>query len=280
MTWVGGKMREACFGSHHATLRSGPVLVSETTHPPSLRTPAHAHPFLCLHFVLRGLYEECREGHTHRLGPGWFLFKPGGEVHWNDFREAGSVTLRLELDAAANPALTAALPARTTALRAPHLAVLASRAHGELAAADDLSEVIAGSLALELFAGVARLPERRSPEPAPSLARRCAALLEERFQQPYRLGLAARELGVDRTVLARAFRAEYGCSVGQYVRRRRLQRAADRLRDGSRPALAEVAVEAGFADQSHMTRAFKAEFGVPPGKWRDRVHRGRAPASP
>ncbi|HSR41735.1 MAG TPA: AraC family transcriptional regulator [Longimicrobiales bacterium] len=263
-------MREACFGSHRSALRAGPVLVSETTHRPSLRTPVHAHPFLCLHFVLRGLYEESGKGETHRLEPGWFLFKPEGERHWNDFREVGAVTLRLELDRGSSPILEEALPARMTALRAPHLSLLAARAHAELAGRDELSPVIAESLALELFAGIARLPRSRGSDHTSSLARRCADLLDARFREPCRLGLAAEELGVERTTLAHVFRREYGCSVGEYLRRCRLAHVARRLQGDDGPGLAELAADAGFADQSHMTRTFKAEFGVPPGRWRAR----------
>ena len=264
-------MREHCFGSHVATIRCDRVLLSETAHPPSLRTPAHSHPFGCLHFVLGGLYSESTSGRSHRLGPGWFLFKPAGVTHWNDFRDEGARTVRLELEAAPDGVLADALPGGVTAFRAPHLAILAGRAHDELRRDDPLSAVVAESLALELLAGVARLAERKAASTSSSaLARRCAALLDARFREPYRLGLAAEELGVDRTFLARAFRHEYGCSVGEYLRQRRVQFVARRLRGGGRRSLAELAVEAGFADQSHMTRLFKQELGVTPGVWRRR----------
>lgn len=269
-------MSERCFGSHAATLRGDHVRLSETRHRRSLRTPAHSHPFLCLHFVLRGVYEESRNGHTHRVEPGWFLFKPGGQIHWNDFRASGAVTFRLELDADSDPDLVDALPGRMTTFRAPHLANLASRAHGELARTDRLSRLVAESLALELFAGFARRADKGVAGTASSaLARRCAELLDARFREPYRLGLAAEELEVDRTALARAFRKEYGCSVGEYIRSRRVQLVAERLRNGSPHSLAELAADAGFADQSHMTRVFKAEFGAPPHAWRTR-HGGPA----
>ncbi|MEO1086944.1 MAG: AraC family transcriptional regulator, partial [Acidobacteriota bacterium] len=39
---------------------------------------------------------------------------------------------------------------------------------------------------------------------------------------------------------------------------------------GSRRPIADIAVEAGFSDQSHLTRAFKAAFGITPGAWRRR----------
>jgi AraC-like DNA-binding protein len=71
--------------------------------------------------------------------------------------------------------------------------------------------------------------------------------------------------GLDRYQFARQFRAVYGTSPYRYSMMRRLDRARDRLRD-ARP-LAETALEAGFADQAHFTRAFKASFGMTPGRY-------------
>ena len=56
-------------------------------------------------------------------------------------------------------------------------------------------------------------------------------------------------------------------SVGEYRRRRRLDYARRKLAD-PRLSLAEVAIDAGFADQSHLTRAFRRVTGVTPGQYR------------
>jgi AraC family transcriptional regulator len=67
--------------------------------------------------------------------------------------------------------------------------------------------------------------------------------------------------------LARAFRQHFRVPLGSYVRRLRLDWAASRLAD-SAESLANVAVAAGFADQSHLTRAFKRHTGHTPGAYR------------
>jgi AraC family transcriptional regulator len=46
----------------------------------------------------------------------------------------------------------------------------------------------------------------------------------------------------------------------------RLEWAAARLSEER--SLAQIALEAGFADQSHFTRAFRRHFGVTPGRYR------------
>jgi AraC-like DNA-binding protein len=71
--------------------------------------------------------------------------------------------------------------------------------------------------------------------------------------------------GLDRWTLARQFRAAYGTSPGRFRTMRQLDRVRRLLRDGS--SLAGAAVEAGFADQSHMSRHFKSAYGLTPAKW-------------
>ena len=71
--------------------------------------------------------------------------------------------------------------------------------------------------------------------------------------------------GLDRYEFARQFHAIYGTSPYRYSVMRRLDVARGWLRD-ARP-LAETAAEAGFADQAHFTRVFRAAFGMTPGRY-------------
>jgi AraC-like DNA-binding protein len=71
--------------------------------------------------------------------------------------------------------------------------------------------------------------------------------------------------GLDRYQFARQFHAVYGTSPYRYSLMRRLDVARGWLRD-ARP-LAETALEAGFADQAHFTRTFKAAVGMTPGRY-------------
>jgi AraC-like DNA-binding protein len=71
--------------------------------------------------------------------------------------------------------------------------------------------------------------------------------------------------GLDRWVLARQFRAAFGTCPSQFRTMRQLDDVRRRIRSG-RP-LAEAALDAGFADQSHMSRMFKRAYGLTPAKW-------------
>ena len=73
--------------------------------------------------------------------------------------------------------------------------------------------------------------------------------------------------GLSRSYLIRAFRQHFGLTPHGYLLDQRVQLARARLRQGR--AIAEVAQEAGFADQAHLQRAFKQHLAATPGHYRN-----------
>jgi AraC family transcriptional regulator len=135
--------------------------------------------------------------------------------------------------------------------------------------ADAAAALAIEALTIELFDSVLRLE---------TLVRRghprwLAVAVDEIESDPaaeLRLAALAHTACVSTGHLARAFRSAFGMSVGEYVRERRLQRAAALMRDAKRP-LADIATGVGFYDQAHFSRAFKARFGASPAAYRRSV---------
>lgn len=71
--------------------------------------------------------------------------------------------------------------------------------------------------------------------------------------------------GLDRWTLARQFRVLFGTSPSRFRTLRQLDQARRLLRGGA--SLAAASAEAGFADQSHMSRRFRSAYGLTPGAW-------------
>jgi len=91
------------------------------------------------------------------------------------------------------------------------------------------------------------------------------------FQRDITVADLAIVAGMSRTHLTRAFSAAYHTPPHVYLNSVRVAHACTLIRGGM--PLAAVALECGFADQSHLTRRFKGCVGVTPSGWRDRLRR-------
>lgn len=117
----------------------------------------------------------------------------------------------------------------------------------------------ARAAALEAF-----LFERLRPqEPDPVVAAAIEALTAAQGALPIRA--LARRLAISQDPLEKRFRRAVGTSPKQFASLLRLRRAIDGYRPGS--SLTRLALDAGYYDQSHFTRALRAATGQPPGKF-------------
>lgn len=147
--------------------------------------------------------------------------------------------------------------------------VLAFRFTGAVGRA--YTEARAQQLLCEVLAGMSDVYRRR-PLPARTrqLVQRARAIIANNPEQPHTLQSLSRSLGLNRTLLAEGFHAEFGETVFAFLQRERLRRAWTLLEDGSE-RVASVAARVGYRDAASFTRAFKAHYGVTP------RHVGRAP---
>lgn len=112
-------------------------------------------------------------------------------------------------------------------------------------------------------------PERRGTL-TPQQERRIVEFIEAELATPLDLGLMAEALGMTACLFARAFRQSFDMPPYAFVKSRRLERAQRLLAKTDLPIKA-IAADCGFSDQAHLTRMFSAEFGMPPGVFRQRA---------
>jgi AraC family transcriptional regulator len=87
------------------------------------------------------------------------------------------------------------------------------------------------------------------------------------LDRPLTLRTIAREACLSSFHFHRSFRAVFHETPHGYVTRRRLDRAAGLLQHGDR-AVIDVALEVGFENAAHFSRAFKGRFGCSPKRFR------------
>jgi AraC family transcriptional regulator len=98
-------------------------------------------------------------------------------------------------------------------------------------------------------------------------------LIRERFSEGLTLDDISAAAGVHPVHISRAFRRHHRCTVGDYVRRLRVEYASRHMLT-SKETLLEIATAAGFSDQSHFSRVFKRQMGMTPTQYQ-KTHRGR-----
>jgi AraC-like DNA-binding protein len=199
--------------------------------------------------------------------------EPGGERHTNRIGSRGAHVLSVQVDATRRDlfAPCAGFLEGVHHFEDAGIGALARRLAAELGRDEALSGLFVEALALEMLATAARLDAGTGrARAAPAWLARARDLLHDRFAAPPRPSEVAREAGVHPMHLARAFRAHYGASMGEFVRRRRLEWAMERLARSDDP-IATIALQAGFADQSHLTRLLRRHTGVTPRRYRDAV---------
>jgi AraC-like DNA-binding protein len=162
---------------------------------------------------------------------------------------------------------------RAPSLAGADLVAEAAAVHEVLACPGDELEA-ESRLALVCERIVDRLDRRRAPEArrVPGLARQVRERLDAADGQAPTVQQMALDLDVHPTAVVRAFTREFAMPPHRYLVGRRLDRARRLLLEGMAPA--DVAVEAGFHDQPHLTRHFRRLLGVTPGAFA----RGAAPS--
>ena len=244
------------------------TVVRDTRLAPSAGVPRHAHAAAYACVVLDGRYIEQGERAALDCVAGSLLTHAAGHAHANRVGAAGARCVNIELDEAMlrDGPLRALVPFlqadRHVAL--PPTAVPLRRLSEALAVDDDLAPLQVHAAALDLLCAAARAVPPDAGVRRAAVLDRVVDCLESDLAAPPAMDALARVAGLHPHHLMRAFRQQRGETIGGYVRRRRLEIADAQLRHGELP-LVDIALGAGFCDQSHFTRAYRRQFGVTPG---------------
>jgi AraC-like DNA-binding protein len=200
-------------------------------------------------------------------GAGQAILLPAGQAH-GEATNAPATCLLLELMPCAVTD-AGSLFERCRRIDHPALASAAGRLSGRLAAETDAPwQYEYEAVEIVLLAEDAVVGLEKSERPGwPRWLGRAVERLRDEFRAPPALRDVAADVGVSREHLARQFRRATGLSVGEFVRRRRLQTAMELLRH-SKLSLAAVAHASGYVDQSHLTRHLQRRLGVTPNRVR------------
>ncbi len=242
----------------------------------SHRYAPHTHDSYVVGAIVTGCETFVVRGQRRYAGPGDVCFVHPGEVHDGEPHGAGyayrmsypSVELLQEIACELTGRETCATPYFPEPVVAdPEAAGLFVAAHRGLDQPDTLhgDERFVAALAL-MLSRHARLGQPGPVRSERGPVRRAQDYLDAHFAENVDLPTLAGVAGVSRFHLIRAFRKDTGLTPHAWLADRRVRAARDLLASGRTPD--EAAADCGFADQSHLTRAFKARVGVTPGRFR------------
>ena len=231
-----------------------------------LRIPLHSHELAHFCLVVDGKYEEKTQGLVRKCLASTLIFYPPDTVHCEKHLTTGHHFL-IEVkgwrwddvrDFIGQPKYSKDCTARRDSFG------LATRLYKEFCSPDQFSDLAMEGIALEMVVGIFRKSTKAQ------CGIRWLTVVEDLITQSLELSWSlrrlAKDVGVHPAHLARVFRQAHGCSVGENIRKLRVQMACRKIID-SRKSLARIALETGFVDQSHFSRSFKRVMGVTPSEF-------------
>jgi AraC family transcriptional regulator len=251
------------------------LVLTEREYSVECQVPTHRHENLYFCTLLRGGLKEIANGKERVCQPMTTLFHPAGEVHRDQFGPEGGHAFGLEFGGSWRERLRpyARWLERPTEYNHDGITWLLLRILREVRRFDDAAPLAIEGLSLEIISQMVR-PEKPQPRGGrPAWLKRIEEMFEEHLNESFSLDQLSRTAGVHSVHLIRTFRRFHGVTVGEYLRRRRIEFACRQLQT-SELTLAEIALRAGFYDQSHFTRTFKTMMGFTPSQYRSHFQAG------
>jgi AraC-like DNA-binding protein len=242
------------------------ITISEVQYADARRCLAHTHELAFFSLLLDGGYREQFGRSELRYHPFSLGYHPAATTHTDEITAPGTRFLLIQLSgnwlqrmAEGESALQGAGP--------PHLC----NAQGSWLATRLLREPLeAESAVLEMLSLL--LPPRaaQAERQRPAWLHPALDLLRSEYTRKLTVMEVARRMDLHPVYFSRQFRAWCGQSIGDFVNRLRVCLAFEQMQRLEIP-LSEIALRAGFADQSQFTKAFRRYHGATPGSVRKKL---------
>lgn len=237
-------------------------------HPGGFNGFLHYHDNAHFSFVLRGGCAEKKSAHYERL-PGSVTWYPAGELHQITRVTGPSYHVNFELPPGfftandIDPDTIGAAIAGHPGIRPLMLQVYRELEHPDSESLPSLQQML---LNLVQQAAILRKPG------LPAWVKRVRELLYDRWNENLSLEELSRAAGVHPVTISKYFPLYFSCTLGQYRRQLKVDRAIRQISRMPSLNMAQLAFDCGFADESHLIRTFKELTHMLPGQLRKWVY--------
>jgi AraC family transcriptional regulator len=256
-------------GQNLRTRNVAGLTLTEIAYAPGSHIQTHSHELSQFCFVRQGTFSEVYGRKSRECAPLTLIGRPANETHGHQFYKGGARCFVIEIEHELLRRIREYSPVLddSVEIQSGLSAWLATRLYNEFNNEDNASSLAMEGLTLELLSEVSRQQARVLEHKPSRWLERARDSLHAHFLEPIALAAIANSVGVHPIHLARVFRQSYGCTVGEYVRRLRIEFACREISQTDK-SFTEIAVTAGFYDQGHFSRTFKQMVGLTPGQYR------------
>jgi AraC family transcriptional regulator len=251
------------YGAIGRRLETADAVLSQVVHPAARALPEHAHSLAYFCMLVDGNYVESVAGRELEYQPFEVGFHPAHMPHRDAVGMRGGKFLCLEVHAGQFAATDMCL--RSDPVLLPGDVSLQMLRLYRSFADRTLSALELESAVWELCGNVSDAFVCRE-RGVPLWVRRCLDIISQDYAESLTVAGIAAEVGVHPVHASREFRRRFGQTLGEYVNKVRIRAACAAMTHRSQP-LAAVAAGAGFADQAHFCRVFKAFMGRTPSEF-------------
>jgi AraC family transcriptional regulator len=261
-------------GYHVMHQRVAEFFLTESLFPAGCHLPKHIHNYHCIYLVLDGQFSETYQYKNKIRERLDVVLSPIGEPHSDTFHEPGTRCFFIEIPTtwAERVRTHSSVFERETEVSSKALTSLMMKLYRESLHLDPVSPLVIEAGLLEIIAKISRFRVEGPTRRPPAWLTRAHDLLRAHYRESLTLGQVADTVGVHPVYLANAFRVNYGLSVGEYVRQLRMDYVSRQITSTDEP-ITNIAMQAGFADHSHLTKTFKKLTGLTPSQYRSLAKR-------
>src|SRR6266550_1900565 len=244
------------------------IVCHEVFYDSGTTLPRHAHDSALIAWAMDGAYREEACGASFDCGPRSVVFHPALEEHAVIFNSVARC-FAIEIDATdVRQRYDSRIPGSLQHIDCGPLASVVANLYGEFRNPDACSSLAIQGLVLQVLACLSRTDCPEVDRGRPSWLDRIEEIVRDGFRSRMCLEELASEVGQSPERVSAVFRRIYHRSIAEEQRRLRIEFACERLRDRE-SSLAEIALDAGFSDQPHFSRAFKQVTGTTPARYRE-----------
>lgn len=257
------------FGKEVTNQDVGNLVLVESLYPPAATMPRHTHKSAHISVVLQGNFTEVSGRKVRSCEASTLIIHPEGEDHAVTFHDSGARIFSFHISSQLHGRIrdfTKILDA-PAAFEGGRPTWLAAQLYRESKMADEVTPLSLEGLALEIVAATSRRVDSLHERGIPRWLTQVREYLHAHFAEKISFASVAELVGIHPVYLARQFRRAFRCTMGEYVRRLRVETACSKISTSDLP-FCEIALTVGFYDQSHFSNVFRCLTGTTPSQYR------------